>query len=544
MKSKLVFLLFFSLLTTYLTSQVDTLMTISDYWEFDFNESEIQQLVPRVNGYKKASSHLRSVSLPNQVSPSFIFNPIPPGTTFDTHQLFIDWNIPTNVDLPSNQEELAFYPVHHLSSLILQGKITSTELTRFFINRLKQHGDTLQCVITLTEELALSQAAKADQEIQLGRYRGPLHGIPYGAKDLLSVPGYRTTWGAMPFKDQIIEDKATVIERLEEAGAVLVAKLTLGALAMGDIWYGGKTRNPWNLAQGSSGSSAGSASATVSGLVPFAIGSETWGSIISPSTRCGATGLRPTFGTVSRHGAMALSWTMDKLGPICRNAEDCALVFDAIRGSDGKDLSVTDAAFNYDPQQDAKTIRVGYFKNLFDQYDHYPEKNDYILKLLSDHGINLQPVQWNTDLPISSLSLILMVEAAAAFDELSRSNRDDQLVQQTEGAWPNQFRAAHYIPAVDYVQANRVRTLLINELQSMFQDYDVILAPTFGDHLLATNLTGHPAIVLPSGFTEDGSPLSITILGKLYGEASMIRIAALIQELSDFEDQIPPLFRQ
>lgn len=519
-------------------------MTISQYWGLDFNEAEIQQLAPRVKGYKEASSNLRTVDLPNEVPPSFIFNPVPPGTSIDTHQLFIDWNIPLDVSLPTKPNELAFYPVHHLASLILQGKITSTALTRFFIDRLKKHGVTLKCTITLTEELALSQAAKADQEIQSGRYRGPLHGIPYGAKDLLSVPGYRTTWGAMPFKDQSIEDKATVIERLEEAGAVLVAKLTLGALAMGDIWYGGKTRNPWNLEQGSSGSSAGSASATVAGLVPFAIGSETWGSIISPSTRCGATGLRPTFGTVSRHGAMALSWTMDKLGPICRNAEDCAIVFDAIRGSDGKDLSVTDAAFNYNPQQDPKTIRVGYFKNLFDRYDHYPEKNENILKLLSDSGIRLEPVQWNTDLPISSLSLILMVEAAAAFDELSRSNRDDQLVQQTDGAWPNQFRAARYIPAVDYVQANRVRTLLIHELQAMFQEYDVILAPTFGDHLLATNLTGHPAIVLPSGFADDGTPLSITLLGKLYGEAPMLRIATLIQELSDFEDQIPPLFRQ
>lgn len=538
------YVVLFGILCSPLFSQIDSLKIISQYWGLDFLEPEIEHLTPKVHEYRNAVSDLRSVPMPNHIAPSLFFNPIPPGFTIDTFQLFIDWDVPIDIDLPSDPDALAFYPVRHLASLILQGKITATELTTFFIDRLKKYGDTLQCVITVTEDLALQQAAQADLEIQSGRYRGPLHGIPYGAKDLLAVPNYPTTWGALPFKDQMIEEKATVIQKMEDAGAVLVAKLTLGALAMGDIWYGGKTRNPWNLEQGSSGSSAGSASATVAGLVPFAIGSETWGSIISPATRCGATGLRPTFGTVSRQGAMALSWTMDKLGPICRNAEDCAIVFEAIRGSDGKDLSVADAAFNYNPQLDPKTLRVGYFKNLFDNYEYYPEKNQQILDHLTDNGIELVPLQWNTDLPVSSLSLILMVEAAAAFDELTRSNSDDMLVQQTDGAWPNQFRAARYIPAVEYIQANRVRSLLINELQLIFENTDVVLAPTFGDHLLATNLTGHPAVVLPCGFTEDISPLSITLLGQLYGEASMLRVAALIQELTDFEEKIPPLFRQ
>lgn len=446
------------------------------------------------------------------------------------------------LERPADLEDLAFAPVTELAQLIRARKVTSTELIRMYLARLKKYGPHLECVVTLTEELALAQAARADEEIAAGRYRGPLHGIPYGAKDLLAVRGYKTTWGAKPYENQVIDDNATVIERLEEAGAVLVAKLTLGALAMGDVWFGGKTRNPWNYEQGSSGSSAGPAAATAAGLVGFAIGTETWGSIVSPSTRCGVVGLRPTFGRVSRAGAMALSWSMDKIGPICRSVEDCALVFEAIRGPDGRDLTVVDLPFNWDPALGLGAIRVGYLKKAFDE-DHKTKKNDdAALEVLRSAGIALVPFELPEDLPVESLAIILDVEAAAAFDELTRSNRDDLMVRQERNAWPNAFRQARFIPAVEYIQANRVRTLLMQAMAERMKEVDVYVAPSFGgNNLLLTNLTGHPAVVLPNGFDEKGSPTSISFIGGLYDEARTLRVALAYEQATDFHTKHPVL---
>jgi Asp-tRNA(Asn)/Glu-tRNA(Gln) amidotransferase A subunit family amidase len=399
----------------------------------------------------------------------------------------------------------------------------------------------LECVITFTEELALAQANRADKEIASGHYRGPLHGIPWGAKDLLSTTGIKTTWGAMPYKDQIIDVDATVVKRLKEAGAVLVAKLTMGALAWGDVWFDGKTKNPWNPEQGSSGSSAGSASATAAGLVGFSIGTETWGSIVSPSTRCGVTGLRPTYGRVSRYGAMALSWSMDKIGPICRSVEDCSLVFNAIYGPDGKDFTVVNLPFNWDPALNLKDIRIGYLKKLFERKYRNKKNDEASIEAIRSLGVELVPFDL-PELPVNALSFILNAEAAAAFDELTRSNRDDLLVRQIKQAWPNSFRQARLIPAVEYIQANRIRTLLMEEMARKMKGIDVYIAPSFGgNNLLLTNLTGHPAVVVPNGFDEKGSPTSISFIGNLFEEAKTLRVAKAYQDVTDFHRKHPDL---
>jgi Asp-tRNA(Asn)/Glu-tRNA(Gln) amidotransferase A subunit family amidase len=448
----------------------------------------------------------------------------------------------TAVERPANLDDLAFLPVTALSELVRTKKVTSVELTRMYLSRLKKYGPRLECVITLTENLGLSQARRADEEIAAGRYRGPLHGIPWGAKDLLATKGIRTTWGAMPYKDQIFDLNAAVVERLEEAGAVLVAKLTMGALAWGDVWYGGKTRNPWNYKEGSSGSSAGSASATAAGLVGFAIGTETWGSIISPATVCGVTGLRPTYGRVSRAGAMALSWSMDKIGPICRSVEDCALVFDAIYGPDGKDLTVVDLPFNWDPALDLKSLRIGYLKKAFDK--DYPEKknDEASLGVLRSLGLELVPFDLPEDQPVNAISFILNAEAAAAFAELTLTNRDDLMVRQGKDAWPNVFRQANLIPAVEYIQANRVRTLLMEEMAEKMKNLDVYVAPSSDDNnQLLTNLTGHPAVVVPNGFDEKGMPTSISFIGNLFREAETLRVAQALEEATSFHLKHPTL---
>jgi Asp-tRNA(Asn)/Glu-tRNA(Gln) amidotransferase A subunit family amidase len=419
-------------------------------------------------------------------------------------------------------------------------KLTSLELTRFCLERLKKYGPVLECVITLTEELALKQAGQADKEIAAGNYRGLLHGIPYGIKDLFAAKGYKTTWGATPYKNQMIDLDATVVKKLQAAGAVLVAKLTMGALAWGDRWYGGRTRNPWNTSQGSSGSSAGSAAAVSAGLVPFAIGTETWGSIVSPSTVCGTTGLRPTFGRVSRYGAMALSWSMDKIGPICRTVEDCAIVFKTIMGPDTNDPSVSDYPFSYQSDIDIKNLRIGYVEKDFAA--EYPFKTSDSLSLvtLRAMGAKLIPIEL-PDLPVADLELILSAEAAAAFDELTRSNRDDLLVRQIKNAWPNEFRQARLIPAVEYINANRIRYQLIQAMQQLMQDIDLYLAPSWqGDNLLLTNLTGHPCVVLPNGFHE-GTPTSITFIGRLFDEGTILAVARAYQNATTFHQQHPPL---
>lgn len=508
-----------------------------------FDQDERTQMSRGIAGYARLYESLRSYPLENSVPPAIQFNPIPVGATYSKTQLKINWNLPEKVSLPDNLDDLAFYRVTELAQLIKSQEISSVELTQFFLDRLKRYGNTLHCVVTLTEDLAIQQATKADQEIAEGKYRGPLHGIPYGVKDLLAVRDYKTTWGAAPFKEQVIDETATVVKKLDEAGAVLVAKLSMGALAMGDVWYQDTTRNPWNLEQGSSGSSAGSASATSAGLVPFSIGTETLGSIVSPSTRCGTTGLRPTYGRVSRTGAMALSWTMDKIGPICRNAADCALVFHAIIGTDGIDQTLVDLPFNYSANIDFSDLKIGYYKEAFDA-DYSTKENDRrTLGILKKMGAKLIPVSFPETLPLTSMRIILSAEAAAAFDDLTRSDRDTLLVRQNRGAWPNLFRQARFIPAVEYIQANRLRYLLIQEMDTLMRQFDVIVTPSYGgSQLLITNLTGHPVVVVPNGFNDRGTPTSISFIGNLYDEATILSFADKYQQKSDYDDLHPPQF--
>lgn len=501
-------------------------------------DSMIDDMTDNLESYRK----IRAVPLANGVPPALDFNPIPVKDEEWAGGGSFTAGPPRNTDLPNDVEKLAFYSVRDLAELIRTRKVTSTELTQMYLDRLRRYGPELECVITITEELALRQAKRADEEIAAGKYRGMLHGIPYGAKDLLAVRGYRTTWGAAPYRDQVIDEDATVIRRLEEAGAVLVAKLTLGALAWGDVWYGGTTRNPWNPEQGSSGSSAGSAAATAAGLVAFSVGTETWGSIVSPCTRCGATGLRPTFGRVSRTGAMALSWSMDKIGPICRSAEDCAIVFDAIRGPDGIDRTVIDAPFTYNHDIDLGKLKIGYVKSLFEEDYPQRETDAATLNILRELGAELIPIEL-PDYPVEALAFILSAEAAAAFDELTRSNRDDLMVRQIKQAWPNVFRSSRFIPAVEYIQANRIRYRIMQDMERL--DVDVYVAPSFGgNNLLLTNLTGHPCVVVPNGFDGEGSPVSISFIGKLFDEARLIAVARVYQDATDFDERHPPLFQR
>ncbi len=506
----------------------------------EFTESERDSMLEGLTELRDNYRAMREIELDNSVMPSLLFNPIPGGASFDKTRKPPRWSNPGKVTMPENIENLAFYSVGQLAELIRTRQVTSEQLTRMYLNRLKKIGPKLECVITLTEDLALAQARRADAEIAAGKYRGPLHGIPYGAKDLLAVKGYPTTWGAAPYKDQYIDKNATVIKRLEKAGAVLVAKLTMGALAWGDVWFGGKTRNPWNLEQGSSGSSAGSASATAAGLVAFAIGTETWGSIVSPSTRCGTTGLRPTYGRVSRAGAMALSWSMDKIGPICRTVEDCALVFNAIYGPDENDPTLYDMPFNYDASLDIHKLRIGYLKTEFEKDTLNKAFNDAALKELKRMGVDLIPIEL-PDYPVWDIAFILNAEAAAAFDQLTRSNRDDLLVRQIKNAWPNVFRTSRFIPAVEYINANRIRTILINRMAEIFKQVDVYVTPSFGTNLLLTNLTGHPCVVVPSGFKEDGIPVSICFIGELFGEAETLIVAKRYQDATGFHLKHPVL---
>ncbi len=505
----------------------------------EMTQPEIDSMIPDLEELRGSYSSIREQDIPNELSPALQFNPLPAGFEIPTQQQAVDFSVPEKVKMPEDREELAFYSVAQLAALIKSRQLSAEELARFYMERLKKHDPTLHCVISLTEERALAQARQMDQELADGKYRGPLHGIPFGAKDLLATRDYKTTWGAMPYKDQMLDYDAAVVEKLEAAGAVLVAKLTLGALAWGDVWYGGKTRNPWNTEQGSSGSSAGPASAVSAGLVPFAIGTETYGSIVSPSTICGTTGLRPTFGAVSRHGAMALSWSMDKIGPICRTANDCAIVFEAIRGKDERDPTTVEAAFNYNRTLNPKELRVAYLKQDFEGDYRFKKQDSLALEKLRALGIN--PVA--IELPEApDISFLLSAEAAAAFDELTRSGKDDLLVRQIRNAWPNVFRQARFIPAVEYIQANRLRRRLIEEMHRSLRDYDVFIAPSwFGGNLLRTNLSGHPCVVMPNGFI-DGTPTSITFCGKLFGEAEILKLAALYQENTGFHLKHPEGF--
>lgn len=513
----------------------------SEFFGIEFSKDELDVNLDKLISLRDNYEKIRELEMPNAVMPSILFNPLPVGFKFNKKQEEVKWSKLDNVKLPDNMNDLAFYTVGELSVLIKNKKISSVELTKFFIERIKKYDPKLFCLVSLTEDLALEQASRADAEIAAGKYRGPLHGIPYGAKDLLNTKKYKTTYGAMPYKDQIIDMDASVIKKLEEAGAVLIAKLTLGALAMGDVWFNGVTRNPWDTTTGSSGSSAGPASAVSGGLVPFAIGSETWGSIVSPATRCGVTGLRPTYGRVSRNGAMALSWSMDKLGPISRSVEDCAMVFDAIYGSDNIDPTLYEAAFNYTPEVDFSNLKIGYIKSVFDSDTSNKAVNDIVLNTMKELGAELIPFEL-PEFPIYDISFILGVEAAAAFDELTLTNRDDLLTRQDRGAWPNTFKSSRFIPAVEYIQANRARTLLIDKMAKAMKEVDVYIAPSRGgSSLLLTNLTGHPCVVLPIGFENPRRPNSMTFVGQLFDEATLLAVAKAFQDATDFHKQHPKM---
>ena len=514
----------------------------------NFTDAQLDSTRRNLTNYRDSYEALRKIPLANSVAPALVFDPRP--LRMRQAQL-VAANInpgklpeAPKVKLPANRDELAFYTVRQLGELLRTRQVTSEELTRFFLARLRKYDPQLHCVITLTEDLALQQARQADQEIRAGKYRGLLHGIPYGAKDLYSAKGYKTTWGAVPYKDQTLDEDAAVVERLRAAGAVLLAKLTLGELAQGDVWFGEKTRTPWDVTKGSSGSSAGSASAVAAGLLPFALGTETLGSIISPSTACGVTGLRPTYGRVSRAGAMALSWSMDKAGPLARTAEDCALVLAALcaAGPDARDPATLLAPnrFRYAFGLNLKKLRVGYVKAAFDQ--NYPTKaNDQAtLEVLRQLGVQLVPIELPAIAP-GALRFVLTAEGAAAFDDLTRSGRDGQMVLQNRSAWPNTFRSSRFIPAVEYLQAQRVRSLLIEQMDTQLKGLDAYIAPSFSPNLVLTNLTGQPAIAIPNGFTAAGLPGTITFMGQLYEEGTLLALAKAYQDATDFDEKHPVL---
>ncbi len=566
-----------------------------------FTAEQKQMMLDGLNGQRDSYAPIRALKMANSVPPAFVFHPSPPEVKMNAHGGIDDLSCseqtvvvpmdyvasePIEAPAQGHIESLAFATVGELGGLLRAGKITSLALTKMYLARLKRYDPKLHFVITLLEDRALAQARVADAEIAAGNTRGPLHGIPWGAKDLLAVRGFPTTWGAGGFEHQSFDEDATVVQRLDAAGAVLVAKFTLGALAMGDKWFGGQTRNPWNPEQGSSGSSAGSASAVSAGCVAFAIGSETLGSISSPSTRCGTTGLRPTFGFVPRTGAMALSWTMDKLGPIARSAEDCALVLAAIHGPDGKDTSVHPAPFSWQPKSDLRGLRIGYFKSEFDplpplklldpsanetaeetqkreekntQLKEARDRRDYdrrfetaALARLRSMGVTLTPVEL-PKLPWDAMANLLIAEAAAAFDDLTMSGRDSLLTSQGVEDWPNDFRIARLYPAVEYIQANRARTLAIAQMNALFDQVDIIVTPSTNAQLTATNLTGHPALILPNGLrgadapkppkiddgnSDDiggpGTPVSLTFLAAHFNDSKLAAFAWSYQKAAGF----------
>jgi len=567
-----------------------------------FTDAQKKMMLEGLNDQRDAYGQIRALKIANDIPPAFVFHPGPAAKPAEssvafegtTPQAIFNDSASGEPKAPANLEDFAFATVLELASLIWHRKITSVALTQMYIDRLKRYDPEFHFVITLLEDRAMAQAKAADDDLEAGLYRGPLHGIPWGAKDLLAVKGYPTTWGAGGFEQQTFKEDATVVQRLDAAGAVLVAKFSLGALAMGDKWFGGRTRNPWNPALGSSGSSAGSASAVAAGCVGFALGSETLGSISSPSTRCGCSGLRPSFGMVPRTGAMALSWTMDKLGPICRSVEDCALVLDVIHGPDGKDLSAgASIDFHWNPDFDWRDLRVGYFKGEFDPLpplqlkDAVPgespddtkkredanaaAQDDYArrtydkkyeqaaLDALTKMGVSLIPVEL-PKLPWDAMVPLLTAEAAAAFDDLTMSGRDKLLTEQGPEDWPNDFRIARFYPAVEYIQANRARTLGVRQFAKLFEKVDIIVTPSTDAQLIATNLTGNPAVIVPNGLrgadapapppVDDGNhdniggpgtPVSITFLGALYQDAKLAAFSHAYQQTTGFQKLHPKL---
>ncbi|SDE64106.1 Asp-tRNAAsn/Glu-tRNAGln amidotransferase A subunit [Mucilaginibacter pineti] len=505
----------------------------------DINEAQADSILGSLSFYRSTYQALRRIDMPASTVPALIFNPVPVGFNFpDKVNSFLPGKALVT-RLPANPDSLAFYSIMQLASLIKTKQISSLELTKFYIRRLKKFDDKLRFVVTFTEEHALKQAAKADAEIKQGHYKGLLHGIPFGAKDLLAQHEYPTTYGAPIYRERIIPIDAAVITKLENAGAILIAKTSMGELATGDIWFGGRTKNPWNISRGSSGSSAGSASAVSMGCLPFAIGSETQGSIINPAAECGVTGLRPSFGRVSKYGAMALSWSMDKLGPITRNAEDAAIVFNVIKGTDPRDLSTIAAPFNYNgDMKTLKGFRIGYIKADFDdKYDNH-DNDSVTLATLQKLGATLVPIRY-PDLPINEMGFILGIEAGAAFQNLVINKDVDKLTRQEKRNWAYTLRGAQFASAAEYINANRARTMLIQQWYEKLKGLDLYMSPCFTTNLTLSSLTGNPAIVVPNGKIGPKYRTSITFNGQLFGEGKMLEAANIYQAATRYHQQYP-----
>jgi Asp-tRNA(Asn)/Glu-tRNA(Gln) amidotransferase A subunit family amidase len=548
MKNKLIiFLLFTFVLNKQTFAQraitKDDISASENMYSLHFNAAKRDSMLDGLSKNAKTYAYYHSLNLKNDAPLPLYFNVILDDRAIPRRQIPVRFNIPADVKLPANSDQLAFYSIPQLASLIKSRKITSERLTRFYLDRLRKYGPVLHCVIELTDTIAIRQAKRADAELARGIYRGPLQGIPYGIKDLFAVKGTHTTWGTPPYKDQLIDETAFVAKKLENAGAVLVAKLSLGELAEDDVWFGGLTRNPWDIRKGSGGSSAGSSSATAAGLVPFAIGTETYGSIVEPSMRCGVTGLRPTYGSIARTGAMVLAWTSDKIGPICRSAEDDAIVFNYIHGADNQDASSINFAFNYTDKVDMRKLKIAYIKNYIDTLPaNSTEKQT--LNTLKRMGATVTGINFPDNLHgDETLSLIIGAESATAFDPLTRSNRDDEMVQQNKDRWPNTFRTSRLVPAVEYLTACRVRYQIMKQMDQFIDQYDVIITPPeTGDQLAITNLTGNPSITLPNGILSNNMPASITFIGKHFGEAKLLAFAKAYQEYTGYNLKHPPGF--
>ena len=546
----------------------------------DFTDEQRQQMLTGVNQNLTRYADLRQIAIDPNISPPLYYSPLVPGTRLDRAVKPLRASAPPALRRPASLEDVAFWPLAHLAQLLKTRQVTSVELTRMYLDRLSRFNATLNFVVTYTDELAMRQAQQADREIAAGQYRGPLHGMPWGCKDIIAVPGFPTQWGSGAFRGQVIDTEATVVRLLREAGSVMLAKLTTGELASGDQWFGGRTNSPWDPTEGSSGSSAGPASATAAGCVAFGIGTETSGSILSPSTICGVTGLRPTFGRVSRYGAMTLSWTQDRIGPLCRTVEDCALVFHAIARADEQDLSVIDLPFNWDADLDVRKLRVGYLAPAFQEPSRHADwkRNDaQVLETVKALGITPEPFELPS-MPVSVTAGILGAESGASFDAFIRGGHDQNMTNKTRASGMRQSRV---VPAVEYLQTQRVRAMIMRQFAAAVSKFDVYLAPyidmragaagrpegagtdgrgglagraggsdaappapppsAIRDHFQAANLCGYPAVSVPNGFTAEGRPTSITFLGRLYAEAEMLAVARAYQERAGFHLKHPRL---
>ena len=515
----------------------------------EFQDAELEMMMRGVNQALSGYEALRKADVPIDTEPAFAFHPGLPDRQPRKGPQRFETTIAkaTAMKAPSNLEDAAFWRVVDLAPLVKARAISSTDLTKMYLARMRKYSPKLLCLITSTEDLALEQAAAADKEIRAGHYRGPLHGIPFGLKDLFDTKGILTTFGAEPYQTRVPDKDATVVERLRNAGAVLTAKLSMGALAQGGLWFKGMTKTPWNTEQTSSGASAGPAAATAAGLVGFTLGTETLGSIVSPSQACGTVGLRPTYGRISRYGAMGLSWTMDKVGPICRGVEDCAIVLNAVYGPDGRDRTVGADPFHWEPRKPLAGLRVGILQKDFDRAEGERKKIwEQAIEDLKKAGVKMTPAEFVED--GATIRFLLSAEAAAAFDDITRDGQVRNLRGQNPFDWPNTFRTSRLIPAVEYIRAQRVRTLLIAKFEKFMADWDVLVMPP-NSLLTTTNLTGNPQVVMKCGFTEgakaDGSkvqvPRSISFLGKIYDEGSPLRVALGYEQATEWHKKNPTL---